>query len=236
MIKAKDNFENGYFWEYYMDLEWQFIDFMNYVPYLEGNENVYSFRLMNLILAIGAHVDSAFKEIFRFPEFSTKYEAIFKKVKRGKATITNYRELDKEYSLSKRQVMFKCLPERESIIPFQLFADDKSPKWWSSYNKIKHEFSKNFKKATYKTARDALAGAFLLNVIHEPAIIRLYEYGIAKENYKPRINEYGLEETIGKEGLKHYLKEGMTPSIYVETVLFVFKFESVDNNSIEKYW
>ena len=66
-------FENGGFWDYYKDLENQFEDFLKYVSYLEGNEETYSFRLANIILAIGAHVDSAFKEMAKYTPFSTKY-------------------------------------------------------------------------------------------------------------------------------------------------------------------
>ena len=37
-------FENGGFWEYYKDLERQFEEFLEYVPYLEENENTSFFR------------------------------------------------------------------------------------------------------------------------------------------------------------------------------------------------
>ena len=40
-----DNFEKGIFWELYLDLERQFLDFLEYVPYLPENETVYSFKL-----------------------------------------------------------------------------------------------------------------------------------------------------------------------------------------------
>lgn len=49
----RDKFGNGIFWELYKDLERQFQTFLEYTPYLEGNENVYSFKLLNLILSIG---------------------------------------------------------------------------------------------------------------------------------------------------------------------------------------
>jgi len=39
--KPLDNFENGIFWELYKDLERQFQDFLEYVPYLSGNEKAY---------------------------------------------------------------------------------------------------------------------------------------------------------------------------------------------------
>ena len=67
------SFENGGYWEYYKDLERQFENFLDYVPYLEGNENTYSFRLANMILTVGAHIDSALKKIAEDSIFSGKY-------------------------------------------------------------------------------------------------------------------------------------------------------------------
>ncbi len=64
-----DKFEIGNFWELYKDLERQFEDFLEYVSYLEGNEETYSFRLANLILGIGGYVDSAFKEMARYQDY-----------------------------------------------------------------------------------------------------------------------------------------------------------------------
>ena len=69
------NFENGGFWDYYKDLERQFEDFLVYVPYLEGNEEVYSFKLANLLLGIGAHIDSALKEIAKYSYFPHSSQA-----------------------------------------------------------------------------------------------------------------------------------------------------------------
>ena len=63
-------FENGGFWEYYKDLERQFEDFLKDVPYLEGNEKTYSFKLLNIFLSIGGHIDSAFKELARYQQFA----------------------------------------------------------------------------------------------------------------------------------------------------------------------
>lgn len=54
----------------YKDLESRFQNFLEYVPYFEGNQKVYSFKLLNLILSIGVHVDSALKEMARYPEFA----------------------------------------------------------------------------------------------------------------------------------------------------------------------
>jgi hypothetical protein len=215
-------FENGGYWEYYKDLERQFENFLEFVPYLSGNEKTYSFRLANQILAIGAHIDSAFKEMFRYSDFSKKYPEILQKIDDEKANIKDYRELEKEYCLSKREVVFKRLPEREIIIPFQQFGLSKSPDWWLVYNSVKHNFSDNFRKATLQNTRDALAGAFLLNVIHIPAYVRLMEYRVVKPQ-----SGYGI--FTFSEGWKEKFKENWIDkrrSIgLLETPIFIYDYQ-----------
>ena len=64
--KRLDNFQKGIFWEIYTDLEKQFQNFLEYVPYITENEKVVSFKLLNLIQSIGGHVDSTFKEMAKY--------------------------------------------------------------------------------------------------------------------------------------------------------------------------
>ena len=155
-------FENGGFWEYYRDLERQFENYLYYVPYLLGNENTYSFRLANLILAIGAHIDSAFKEIAKYTVLFGKYpEILSPKTKDGKSrkpTIKDYYPISEVYKLTEESVMFKCLPYREQLVPFYQYqrkSGETTPDWWTAYNKVKHKFSEYFKEAKLKTVRDA---------------------------------------------------------------------------------
>jgi hypothetical protein len=183
--------------------------------------------LANLILGIGAHIDSAFKEVFRWSGFSSKYSTILAKVNTGKGNITDYRKLEPEYNLSKQEVIFKCLPNREIIIPFQRF-DVESPKWWREYNKIKHEFSKNFDKANLKNARDALAGAFLLNVIHKPASERLFKYHLLTPKYQqgttffePYNDNFNGQEMYPRRDPRVKYKNPFT----IETSLFSYDYE-----------
>ena len=189
--KFEPDFDNGGFWEYYKDLDRQFEDFLVYVPYIEGNENTYSFRLANLLLSVGAHIDSALKEIAKYSDFPKKYPEMLNPIgKDGKPrypTIKDYYPISNEYKLSEQVVTFKCLPNRENIQPFEKYIEKsgkgKTPYWWKSYNKVKHNFNQSFKEAKLKTVRDALAGAFLLNVIHVPASERLFDYGLLKPIY-----------------------------------------------------
>jgi hypothetical protein len=233
------SFDNGGYWEYYKDLERQFENFLDYVPYLEGNENTYSFRLANMILAIGGHIDSVLKKIAEEPSFSSKYpEMLNPKVKKGEhkggprdQELIDYYPISEEYKLYEKIVVFKCLPNREEISPFKEYRKElgKVPYWWTKYNGIKHQFSVNFKEANLKTVRDALAGAFLLNVIHDPAADRLARYKLLTPKYAPRGFQLIYDKFRGKSMHPIYVSDlSSVDPFFIETSLFKYDYEKVE--------
>jgi len=248
-----DNFEKGIFWELYLDLERQFQNFLEYVPYLPGNENIYSFKLLNLILSIGGYVDSAFKEMARYPKFSEdenckKILGLLKKskenIEKGErpkfpsiklylktfdrlhlASFDTVRRSYKSNELSKMKVIFKRLPEREDVIPFKpCNPRTNAPEWWDIYNGLKHDVSLNIEKASLKNTRDALAGAFLLNVIHEPAFRRFFKFGILKLESKGGFGTIASESWVSPPYLEQDIKRGISTHYFVETSLFIYKY------------
>lgn len=238
--KFKPTFDNGGFWEYYEDLERQFEDFLVYVPYLEGNEETYSFRLANLLLSIGAHIDSALKEIAKYSYFPSKYpdmlNPIGKNGKPRKPTIKDYYPISEEYELPERVVIFKCLPNRENIQPFEKYkrktGKGKMPYWWKAYNNVKHNFNESFQEAKLKTVRDALAGAFLLNVVHVPASERLFDYGLMEPIYpqgetmwKPAYDTFRGRE----QHLKRPSDKPIDNAFTIETSLFSYDYLKAKN-------
>lgn len=238
MSVTEDKFSNGYFWELYRDLEKQFSLFLEYVPFLKGNEATYSFKLLNLMLSIGGHIDSAFLEMARYSEFkdSEKCKKMLKKKKdfdeykkcvekkgkwKGKKpsppSLIDYVEcFEEQYELSKIKVNFKCIPERVPLTPFKE-NDNGKPRieWWDDYNQLKHNVGENLKNANLQNTRDALACAFLLNVIHKPAILRLNDYGLIKPK-NDRCN-YSREE------MEKMLKDSR-PNVTIETDLFHYDY------------
>jgi len=235
--KTEDNFEKGIFWELYQDLERQFQSFLEYVPYLPGNETIYSFKLLNLILSIGGHVDSAFKEMARYPEFSDNDDCkkildLLKEseesIKEGKAPKTvpiwlSLRAFEKEYELSQKKIMFKRIPEREDVLPFKpCNLKTNAPKWWEIYNGLKHDVGVNIREANLHNTLNALAGAFLLNAIHTPAYIRLMEYRFVKPERTGRVT-YTLKPGW-KEKIKDWIKKKKRFGI-AETPLFIYNYE-----------
>ena len=233
-IQSTDKFETGLFWELYKDLERQFQNFLVYVPYLKGNERTYSFVLYTLILSIGGYIDSAFKEMARYEGFTddldfqrivSQLQESIKRIKMGKSPkiipIKHFLEIfEKKYNLSKRKVIFKLSPIMNEITPFTPHSPKtNAPKWWDIYNGLKHNAGINIREANLHMTRDALAGAFILNAIHIPSILRFYEYGILKRTdggiykFSPR----------GIETLKRMLKDRKQIG-FVETPLFKYNY------------
>jgi len=232
--KFKPTFRNGGFWEHYRDLERQFQEFLNFVPYFDNNKGVHSFRLTNILLNLGGYVDSAFKEMARYPEFCRRKDSNCKKIvdvvrenrkkiKRGefaggpgiKFCLETFEEI---YHLSQRKVNFKRLPLREEVFPYFPFNQEtNAPYWWDVYNHTKHDFHEFFEKTNLESTRNALAGAFLLNVIHKPSILRLNEHNVTKPKYGiNRVKSYVLRDI---------LKTTIYPPLIVETELFYFDCE-----------
>lgn len=238
-----DKFESGLMWELYTDLERQFENYVEYVPYLKdsiggkqpkGNERVYSFKLLNLILSIGGYVDSVFKEMSRYKEFidpscKENCKEILRKVRKGE-TIPVYLPInafEKEYTLSKRVVTFKCLPTREEILPFAPRKDGNNvPEWWTFYNALKHDLSLNLKKANLRNARDALSSAYLLNVTHIPSVFRLNDFGLLHSNYNCPIKTWELKRHIW----------GSKPLATIETKFFIYNYENGPNYKMKSFF
>jgi hypothetical protein len=239
----EDNFTNGIFWELYKDLEHQFESFLEYVPFLEGNEQVYSFKLLNLILGIGGHIDSAFKEMARCPEFSSneackkilkQLESATLRIQSGKPPIPVSIKLcleafESEYNLSEKYVVFKRRLVPHVITPFRSWGSKSVPDWWTMYNDLKHDAGINIRKANLITTLDALAGAFLLNVIHIPAAVRMYRHGMIKPA-PPVFGKIlrGPAQTYyltTEEQLKLYYQKHKHFLGIMETPLFIFNHE-----------
>ena len=166
-------------------------------------------------MAIGAHIDSAFKEMARY-EFEDSSENDLCKEILGRASAKQgivksaVKIFDDIYNITTKKVMFKCLPERKPIKPF----GGEQLEWWDFYNDVKHEVRFNLRKANLRNVRDSLAGAFLLNVIHIPGTIRLRNYGVIKEKYE--VPDWQFEEQVKKH--KRVLAVASTP-------IFIYDFE-----------
>lgn len=243
MLKgSSDNFENGYFWELYVDLELQLRNFLEYVPYLSQNENVCSFRLLNLILGIGGHVDSALKEMIRYPRLSPdpripsikaklqNWEAAWAKgIKPNRQDFVSMSEINEifedKYKLSSKEVIYKVLSDRKRNKPFDAIKNTPTKGWWGIYNGLKHDVAVTLEEATLKNTWEALACAFLLNVLHQPSIERFWEYHVLQiDNVGTGLGKSAKNSGINKAHLIDIAEKGTSLGLFVETSLFKYEY------------
>jgi hypothetical protein len=211
-----DNFENGYFWELYVDLELQLRNFLEYVPYISQNENVCSFRLLNLILGIGGHVDSALKEMIRFPQLSPdprisfirtrlqNWEAAWakgiKSSHEDRVYITEtYPVFEDKYQLSSKEVIYKVLSDRKRNKPFDAVKNAPTQGWWGIYNGLKHDVAVTLE--------------------------RFWEYHVLQlDNVGTGLGMSAKNSRINKSHLKDIAEKGTTLGLFVETPLFKYEY------------
>jgi len=219
-------FESGLMWAVYDDMEKSFLTFLDYVPLTYDHSKVYSHKLLQLILQIGAYVDTSFKEMATCSSFdgNVKCETIRKKCAKGETVnIDLAREaFEPIYRLSARFVVVKSPEYSARVIverwaPFAEFKSGRSPKWWRAYNAVKHDWLANLKEANIRNTLHALASAFLLNVVHKPGLQALARSGLLKG--KPPEGK-----TVAPEITRRILEGKRLPrNVYamVETPLFI---------------
>jgi len=231
--KLKDSFETGLFWELYTDLERHFQNILEYIPYLPGNEDAYSPKLLNLILAIGGYVDSAFKEIARYKEFCEN--SVCKRItelSRERKPVGIKLALDafKDYQLPQKKVYFKSPMGASEIVPFKPEKQDSRPEWWTSYNELKHDASLNIQKANTKNALCGLAGAFLLNVVHIPSAKYLFGRNVVTLTWwETKASKSRVEEYLRRGKIVRALEKGNAGEqpLMARTSLFIYDYRQL---------
>lgn len=230
-----NTFEGGFFWNNYQSIESDFLRFLEYAPYHKSNIKMYSPKLTGFLLQIGGYVDSAFKGMADYFNFRT-----YKKKKRAKKKDTvadivdAYCLFEDIYNLSSNNgghVIAKLDFGDKEMYPFKDFSSSqfKSPEWWLAYNKVKHEYSLHYKKASLDNVLEALAGAFLLNVTHYPSIkllwnlgglitgVKAAESGFAEIHYSEKTFDAYLEGAVSN-------LQPLNIGVRVETDLFLYAY------------
>jgi len=229
----KNTFENGFFWNNYKSIESDFLRFLEYAPYHKSNLKMYSPKLTGFLLQTGGYIDSAFKEMANYFNFRTCGKK--KRVKK-KETITDIVDafclFEDIYSLSSNNgghlIAKLDLVGDKELHPFKDFSSSQftSPIWWSDYNKVKHEYSLHYRKASLDNVLEALAGAFLLNVTHYPSIKVLWQLGHLTTGSKAgsKFAEAFLEERFFDDYMQNAVSnlQPLNIGIRVETPLYIY--------------
>ena len=127
----------------FTNLEEQLLGCMEFIPFVDQNQQVISPKFATIILEACSLIESILKEITN--DKGIKYN--FKKYAE-----VNENSLELENTIS----LFLGSPPR-FYQPYEKWTKN-IPDWWKSYNKLKHDRLNNYEFGTYETAILSLTG------------------------------------------------------------------------------
>lgn len=140
-------------WPFYLRLENDFINALNYVTFSEDNYQTFSVEFERQILSIGSELDIVWKMLCR--ELVPGNTA--------SSVDAYYPILSGLEGFLPAQVSFKM--QDVVISPFGGWTNDARPQWWKAYNTIKHDriTDNHYKKGNLENTFYALAGLYAAN-------------------------------------------------------------------------
>ena len=203
------------FWNYYLELERQYLKIDYLIPFDKINYNTFSYKYMELLSAICAEIDVLFKLFMNienyYPEVDNNNKPQF--------NINQYEKfIENCFPNFKTQEIYCYNPKfyKKKIYPFKNWGSN-SPKWWGIYNKIKHNPEQIFKnKKAYLWANqictlNALGALFQLN---------LYVFRNLNDDHhdelKVPIYESLLFKLVGEIDYYKYIINGRQTSHYTD--------------------
>ena len=164
------------YWNYFLELEEQFLETRRYVDFDVANEKTYSVEYLKLYQAVCSEIDVVAKEIASVMNPNFKID--------NSTNITKWGyEIQQQFpNIKLEKVIFNSSTK---IIPFdnweyewtitkagkkrlKLSEGCKTPIWWKNYNEVKHQRiglvtgTKNFQLANQRNLVSAFSALFLL--------------------------------------------------------------------------
>lgn len=168
VILDAETFEKT-FWNYYLELEQDYLNLERKIPFDEINYNTFSYKYMTLLLSICSEIDVLFKEYMEIIEYTPDLDSEGKPL----FNIDQYEKfIGKKIPKFKNQEITCYNPKfhMKTIYPYNHWKNGESPKWWQISNKIKHHQEKEIDgKRAYKCANqicvlNSLGALFQLNL------------------------------------------------------------------------
>lgn len=142
-----------HYWEYFLAIEDDLVKTSRYVEFHQDNESTYSIEFARILLASSSEVDVIAKLL---------YPPIYKDGKEVRRTIVHHKTgITNRFSGFTR--MNINVPKYGlTLQPWHDWLMNKTPFWWTSYNKVKHHRDQSYKEATLKNVLYSVAGLFCI--------------------------------------------------------------------------
>ena len=187
---------NILYWKHYLVIEEDFVKTHRYVELDENNFTTFSVEYTKLLKSIGSEFDVVSKEICKFYGHDNKNKIY----EYAPIIIRNFTDLcDQRLEIKDNNSIVV-----EPLKDWRVQPQHKSPKWWTSYNKIKHDRVNNYAQASLENVLLGLASLFLVEMyfIYE---ISMQEKTILKIPNRPstlfEIIDWKAKQRIYGDGL-----------------------------------
>ncbi len=203
-------FNRGLAWYRYKGLEEEFINAIKYFPFEKEYAKIWSEFFGDLLIKVGNSIDSYFRNMLKDSKFDSFPNVIALREKKEKIDINYFRKFfEPIYKLSDAEIdiSYGLIFYDTKHCPFAEFKNDQIPPWWTSYNHVKHKWFDCIKEATLENVVSALAGLFLLNILHKQSqeyllknqnvILFKFQSGFERSDILEMMNEsmFGVRDT-----------------------------------------
>ena len=138
--------------------EQEFIAISQYVAIIEENNIAASNKIHELHLRVCAEIENILKIVIQ-------RDFVHEKPVKGKPDFAHYLKIaNKQFSLNKKYIRFLgYLYSSEFLIcPFEEVKNSSVPKWWTAYNKLKHDKIANYIACNLECLINSLGGMYIL--------------------------------------------------------------------------
>lgn len=138
-------------WNYFLALESDVERLSRFVEFTTHNFATYSIQIAHLLLAACSEVDVVAQQLCQRLDNASEAD-----------NINKYREVIRPM-IPQLELQIVTVPRHGlELTPWKNWQNDRTPNWWSAYNKVKHQRSSNFEKANLENTLNAMAGLFLM--------------------------------------------------------------------------
>jgi hypothetical protein len=135
----------------------RFLECMRYVDVFSENSETFSYEFASILRDCGSVFSSVLDAMIKGSSFSTK----------SKTNINDYKSFleAQDDTVHLYSVHFRSRFPYGLILPLYSFKNDRNPKWWLAYNKVKHSEYDAYQVGNLGNATTALASLIILETI-----------------------------------------------------------------------
>ncbi|MBI4752158.1 MAG: hypothetical protein HY774_27030 [Acidobacteria bacterium] len=138
-------------WNYFLSIEQDAIGLSRYIEFCKQNYKTYSIEIARILMASTQEIDVLMKQLCQQTGLSASNEGDYRR-----HIATQFPKLPNiEINLPRYELSFT---------PFEEWANNKTPVWWTANNKVKHQRHTHYEYASLENLLNSLCGLMVSNL------------------------------------------------------------------------